>query len=103
MPDLSFQDISTVQNSLQPKPVTFVAAATISPVTFLTILTGNTSVSTIVPPVTGSHMLAIVPGTTLGFTTGGNVTGGTTTISGRAVLLVYNPLTNGYAAQFSNG
>jgi len=33
-------------------------------------------------------MLAIVPGTTLGFTTGGNVTGGTTTISGRAVLLV---------------
>lgn len=96
MPDLNFQDLSTVQNQFQPKPVTFTAAATISPVGFLTILSGNTAVSTINPPVTGAHMLCIVPGTSTGFTTGGNVVGGTTTTASRAVLLVFNPLTGNY-------
>jgi hypothetical protein len=96
VPDLNFQDLSTVQNNLQPKPVTITAAATIAPTTFLTVLSGNTAVSTITPPVTGTHMLAIVPGTTTGFTTGGNVSGGTTTVSGRVYLFVYNPLTNTY-------
>jgi hypothetical protein len=56
-------------------------------------LSGNTAVATITPPVTGSHMLCIVPGTTTGFTTGGNISGGTTTVSGRAYLFVYNPIT----------
>lgn len=96
MPDLNFQDISTVQGLGQPKPVTFTAAATIAPTTFLTILSGNTAVSTITPPVTGTHMLCIVPGTTTGFTTGGNVVGGTTTVASRACLLVFNPLTAAY-------
>jgi len=96
VPDLNFQDISTVQSLLQPKPVTLTAAATIAPSTFMTILTGNTAVSTITPPVTGTHMLCIVPGTTTGFTTGGNVVGGTTTTASRAVLLIFNPLTAVY-------
>lgn len=98
MPDLNFQDLSTVQNALQPKPVTIVAAATIAPTTFMTVLSGNTAVSTITAPVTGTHMLCIVPGTTTGFTTGGNVVGGTTTTASRAVLFVYNPLTGNYTA-----
>lgn len=96
MPDLNFQDISTVQSLQQPKPPTVTAAATIAPTTFLTVLSGNTAVSTITPPVTGTHMLAIIPGTTTGFTTGGNVSGGTTTVSGRVYLFVYNPLTGVY-------
>lgn len=96
MSDLQFQDFSTVQSDKQPKPVTLTAAATIAPTTFLTVLSGNTAVSTITPPVTGTHMLCIVPGTTTGFTTGGNVVGGTTTTASRAVLLVYNPLTGNY-------
>src|SRR5262245_34551811 len=97
MPDVQFQDLSTVQSAVQAKPVTITAAATIAPSTFLTILSGNTAVSTITPPVTGSHMLAIIPGTTTGFTTGGNVSGGTTTVSGRVYLFVWNPLTNTYS------
>lgn len=97
MPDLNFQDISTVQSFQQPKPVTLTAAATIAPTTFITILSGNTAVSTITPPVTGSHMLCIVPGTTTGFTTGGNVSGGTTTVASRAYLFVFNPLTGNYS------
>lgn len=96
MSDLQFQDLSTVQSDKQQKPVTLTAAATIAPTTFLTVLSGNTAVSTITPPVTGTHMLCIVPGTTTGFTTGGNVVGGTTTTASRAVLLVYNPLTGNY-------
>lgn len=92
MADNVFQNFSTVQSDKQPTPVTVTAAATITPTGFVTVLTGNTAVATINPPVTGAHMLCIVPGTTTGFTTGGNISGGTTTVSGRAYLLVYNPL-----------
>lgn len=94
MSDPLFQNLSTVQSNLQPTPPTFTAAATIAPQTFLTVLTGNTAVSTIVPPVTGVHMLCIVPGTTTGFTTGGNIVGATTTVANRAYLFVFNPLTD---------
>ncbi|SRR5260221_9391005 len=94
MSDALFQNLSTVQSNLQPTPVTVTAAATIAPQNFITVLTGNTAVSTITPPVTGVHMLCIVPGTTTGFTTGGNILGGTTTVANRAYLLVFNPLTD---------
>jgi hypothetical protein len=103
MPDLNFQDISTVQSLLQPKPATFAAAATIAPTTFLTILTGNTAVTTITPPVTGTHMLAITPATTAGFAAGGNVVGGTATVAARVTLLVFNPITGVYTAVNGNG
>jgi hypothetical protein len=94
MSDQLFQNISTVQSGLQPTPITVTAAATIAPQSFITVITGNTAVSTIIPPVTGVHMLCIVPGTTTGFTTGGNINGSTVTISGRGYLFVYNPLTD---------
>ena len=92
--DSLFQQLSTVQSDKQPTPPTVTAAATISPTTFLTVLTGNTAVSTINPPVSGVHMLAIVPGTTTGFTTGGNIVGATTTVANRVYLFVFNPLTD---------
>lgn len=94
LPDSSFQNLSTVQSGLQPTPPTITAAATISPTTFITVLTGNTAVQTINPPVAGQHMLCIVPGTTTGFTTGGNIVGGTTTVSGRAYLFCFQPSTD---------
>jgi hypothetical protein len=92
MPDALFQNLSTVQSDKQPTPITVTAAATISPTSFITVLTGNTAVGTINPPVTGQHLICIVPGTTTGFTTGGNIVGGTTTVSGRAYLFAYNPI-----------
>jgi hypothetical protein len=92
--DHLFQQLSTVQDGSMPTPITITAAATITPVSFLTVLTGNTAVSTINPPMTGIHMLAIVPGTTTGFTTGGNIVGGTATIANRLYLFVFNPLTD---------
>lgn len=92
MSDLLAANFDTFQSNQQPTPITQVAAATISPQTLITVLTGNTAVATINPPVTGSHMLCIVPGTTTGFTTTGNIVGGTTTVANRAYLFVYNPL-----------
>ena len=96
MSDLNHQNFGTVQSKLQPLPVTITAATTIAPTTFLTVLSGNTAVVTITPPVTGTHMLCIIPGTTTGFTTGGNVSGATTTVASRAYLFVYNPITATY-------
>lgn len=92
VPDYLSQNLSTVQNGLQPTPVTVTAAATIAPTNFLTVLTGNTAVQTITPPTAGAHLLCIVPGTTTGFTTGGNIIGGTTTVSGRAYLFAFMPV-----------
>ena len=96
MLESDFQNLSTVQGPLQPLPVTITAAATIAPTTFITLLWGNTAVATITPPITGAHMLCIVPDTTTGFTTGGNVQGGTTTVDGRAYLFVYEPISARY-------
>ena len=94
--DFIFQQMSTVQDGKQGSVITITAAATIAPVNFVTRVTGNTAIATITPPVTGMHMLAIVPGTTTGFTTGGNVSGATTTVSGRAYLFVYDNVTATY-------
>lgn len=97
MADLQSANFSTVQSNLQPLPATVTAAASITPTTFLTILSGTTAVATIVAPVTGTHMLAIVAGTTTAaFTTSGNITGVTTASTTAPTLLIYNPITGKY-------
>lgn len=98
MSDLNFQNFSTVQSDKQPLPASMAAAATIAPTTFLTFLSGATQVATITPPVTGSHMLALVftdanPGA---FTGAGNVTGTKDPAQYECVLLVYSPVTAKY-------
>lgn len=95
-PDLLFQNLSTVQSELQPTPVTITAAATIAPTTFLSDIEGSTAVSTITPPIAGVHMLAFIAGGTTGFTTGGNVVGGTTTVDESIYLFIYNPVSATY-------
>ncbi len=96
MSDLSFQQLSTVQSSLQPSTPTITAAATISPTTFLSNIEGNTAISTINPPVSGVHMICLIAGGTTGFTTGGNVVGGTTTVDESLYLFVYDPVSSTY-------
>ncbi len=105
--DLNFQNISTVANKLQPKPVTFTAAATIAPTTFLSFITGTTALATITPPVTGAHMLAIVASTSnwAGAVTTGNIivasiTNGTTWTN-RVNFFVYDPLTAKYYPNYA--
>lgn len=96
--DLNFQNLSTVQNSLQPKPVTIASAATIAPTSFPTFVTGTVPVATITPPVTGAHMLSLIftnasPGATA---TTGNIILATTVVLNKQLLLTYDPSTAKY-------
>lgn len=96
--DLNFQQISTVQNQLQPKPVTIASTTTIAPTTFLTFISGVVQIKTITPPVTGAHLLALVFTTTTPTTTltTGNIANAIVPATSLPVLLVYDPLTAKY-------
>jgi hypothetical protein len=93
MTDLNFQDLSTVQSGLQPKPVTIASTTTIAPTTFLSFISGTTAVATVTPPVTGCHVLCFVFTTTtpVAFTTTGNIKAVATPTSGLPMLMIYNP------------
>lgn len=72
--DLNFQKLSTVQNDLAIGAVTIPAATTIAPTTFVTIVTGTTTLGTITPPVTGDHMLCLIFPDAMGaMATSGNI------------------------------
>lgn len=93
MPD--FQDFSPYQSPLQPKPVTIASANVIAPVSFLTILTGNTVVKTItVPPsLAGSvHTLAIKYAGVAGNDATGNISLLMTSIAAQIILYIFDPI-----------
>jgi hypothetical protein len=98
MPDLDFQQLSTVQNLLQPKPVTIASAATVTPSTFLSFISGTVAIATVTPPVTGAHMLVFIFTTTTptAFTTTGNIKLVTTPAQNMPHFLFYNPLDGKY-------
>jgi hypothetical protein len=77
-------------------PVTLASAATIAPVSFYTVLTGNVAVATITPPVTHSHMLAIEFAGTGGVVATGNIKTATASVVGQVMLLIYNSATGKY-------
>jgi len=78
-------------------PVTLASAATVAPTTFLTVLTGNTGIATITPPVTGGHMLGFVFAGTAGVLATGNIATAKASVVGEVMLLVYNPATQKYS------
>jgi hypothetical protein len=77
-------------------PVTLVSAATIAPTSFYTVLTGNTGVATITPPVLHGHMLALEFAGTAGVLATGNIKTATASVVGQVMLLIYNPATAKY-------
>lgn len=91
MPEVDFQAFSTVHSLLQQKPQTIASAATIAPVSFLTVMTGNVAVVTITPPLAGLHMIAIQFAGVAGNTAAGNILTAKATIAGMIVLYIYNP------------
>ena len=101
MIDSLFQSLSTVQSGIQPSPKTIAAAATITPDTFITFITGTTALANITPPVQGSHMLCLIFTATnpSAMTTTGNIFAayapGT---SSEPTLMFFNPLTGKYHA-----
>lgn len=98
--DLDFQNLSTVQNQNQPKPVTIASAATVAPSTFLTFISGTVAIATVTPPVSGAHMLVFIFTTTTptAFTTTGNIKAVATPTTNLPVVLIWNPAENKYYA-----
>lgn len=98
MPDVDFQNISTVHSGLQPKPVTIASAATVAPSTFISFISGTTAIATVTPPVSGAHLLVFIFTTTtpVAFTTTGNIKLVATPTTNMPMFLVYNPLENKY-------
>ena len=101
MADIDAFQLSTVQASPQPLPVTMAASTTIAPSTFITFITGTTAINTITAPVTGSHMLAFIFTATnpSAFGTTGNidVTAITTpATNSRVTFMVFSPITRKY-------
>lgn len=96
MPDVDFQNLSTVQSNLQPKPVTITAAATIAPSTFISFISGTTAIVNVTPPVSGAHMLILIPLAAFTMTTAGNITTACTAAVNSPVVLLWNPITNKY-------
>ena len=91
-----WHQIGTVQGPTAPRAATLASAATIAPTTFLTILTGNVAVTTITPPLSQGHMLALQFAGTAGVATGGNIQTTKASVVGECMLLVYNPNSNKY-------
>jgi hypothetical protein len=96
--ELNAQDLSTVQTSRQPAPVTIASANTIAPPGFFTILTGNVLVKTITPPYNGLHMLCIQFAGAGGWDNTGNINSTGASVASQAVLFVFNPVTQKYTA-----
>jgi hypothetical protein len=96
MADVDFQNFSTVHSALQPKPATITAAATIAPTTFLSFISGTTAIVTVTPPVSGAHMLILMPLAAFTMTTAGNVKIACTAAVNSPVVLIWNPNDNKY-------
>jgi len=94
--ELNAWKFDTFQSEKGPLPVTIASANTIAPVSFLTILTGNTVVKTITPPLDGQHMLAIQFAGAAGVDATGNVLTAKASVAGEVMLLVFNPNTRKY-------
>jgi hypothetical protein len=98
MPDVNFQDFSTVQSGLQPKPATIASAATVAPTTCLSFITGTAAIANITPPVSGFHILFFWPLAAFTTVNTGNITTVLTAAIGAPVILFYNPITAKYIA-----
>ena len=97
-----WQNLSTVQSEQQPKPPTLAAVANMKSLiqTFLTFISGTTTITNIDPPILGAHMLVLIftnanPG---GVTTGGNINGTVDPVQYAPVFLFYNPVDAKYYA-----
>src|SRR6266853_3647608 len=102
--DLLFQNLSTVQSELQPKPATLASANTIAPTSFLTFVSGTIAVEVVTPPADGTHMLVLIftdgsPGT---FLTTGNVLSEVVPTSALPTFLIYDPIQKKYYGCASN-
>lgn len=95
MSDLMHQDLQTPQSNMQQSPATLVSAATITPITKLSFVTGTVQVANITPPVSGYCELAFcfTNGAPGAFVTTGNIHTAYTPITNQIFVLYYDPST----------
>jgi hypothetical protein len=91
---ITLSDWATLNPTNQSTPSQIASAATIAPITFLTILSGNVGIANITPPVPHTHMIALMFSGTAGVLATGNITLAVASVVGQAMLLIYSP-TNG--------
>ena len=98
-PDLLFQQFSTVQpeGQIVQAPQTIASANTIAPTSFFTILTGNTVVKTITPPLRGVHFLVIQFAGVAGVDNTGNINTTVASVASQLLGFVFNPQTQKYS------
>jgi hypothetical protein len=94
--DLDFQNLSTVQSPLQPKPNTIASAATIAPTGFITFVSGAAAIVNITPPVLGAHMLVFIPTGAWTTTAAGNIVTALAAAVAYTVCSLHGPLTGKY-------
>lgn len=94
---LNFQNFSTVGDKQTESPRTQASAATLTPTSFLTIVTGTTQIANITPPIEGGHcLIALVftnanPGA---FLNSGNIESTKDPAQNELVLLVWDPISS---------
>lgn len=96
MPDLLFQNFSTVQSNKNARPATIVSAATITPTTKFSFVTGTVTLENITPPTTGYAEITLCfitasPGV---FLTSGNIQIAYQPIINRPIDLCWDPSTS---------
>lgn len=96
--ELTFQQLSTVQDKLSPLPATIASAATVAPSTFISFITGTTAIATVTPPADGSHLIYFIFTTTtpVAFTTTGNIKYVATPTQNIPMSLLYDPIEGKY-------
>lgn len=84
------------QGNHNNKPNTIASANTIAPIHAMTVLTGNTVVKTITPPLPGFHILAIQFAGVAGVDATGNIKTAKASVVGEVMLLCYDPVAAKY-------
>lgn len=94
MSDLLAQNFSTYQTDKQPLPVTLASAATITPTTKFTFVTGTAQLANITPPTSGYCEITLCFITTSPglFLTSGNIQIAYQPIINRPIDLCYDPI-----------
>lgn len=94
--DLTHQNFSTVQSNKQPLPATIASAATISPITKLTFVTGTAQIGVITPPTSGycEITLCFITASPGLFLTTGNIQIAYQPVINRPIDLCFDPSTS---------
>jgi len=95
--ELNAYKFSPFQSNKGPTPSTIASAATIAPVSLLTIVTGVTQIVNITPPLEGEHILYLVfPDAMDVFSIAGNIMVAANPGVNIPVAMIYNPATGKY-------